>query len=141
SVAYKYDAGLDGVALGPATRVLWRDPNNRSQEYQFGGPVNDGPVTVTSSNRILTAEFAAGAIAAFPPPHNFFWARETSYNLGYNWYRKDSAGAFSFGVRQAEAEVSGGGGEDRNQNFALRSARPGTWQRMPVYFYPSVEAG
>ena len=64
---------------------------------------------------------AAGSIAAFPPPHNFFWAREIAINLGYNWYRKDSDTTFSFGVRQADHED-----ESENQaNFALYSARPG----------------
>ena len=75
--------------------------------------------------------------------HNFFWAREIDYNLGYTWYRKDSDSTFSFGVRQPEAESApadaGRGPEDRRQNFALRSARPNTSQRMPVYLYVSTE--
>ena len=78
-----------------------------------------------------SVEGAGGSIAAFPPPHNFFWARETEFNLGYNWYRKDSDTSFAFGVRQAEGEEDpswqGHGPEDRRQNYALYSARPGTW--------------
>jgi len=138
SVAYKYDAGIRGVALQPGSRAAWRDTTGRWQEYRFGGPPNPGPVTVTSGNRIVAAEVPGGAIAAFPPPHNFFWARETSYNLGYNWYRQDSDSSFSFGVREAEEEATIAGVEDRRQNFALRSARPGTEQRMPVYLYASL---
>lgn len=146
SVAYKYDAGLRGMEISPASkpsaRVAWRDVTNQWQEYRFGGLINDGPVTVKASNRLLAAEVPGGSIATFPPPHNFFWARETSYNLGYNWYRKDSASSFAFGVRQPESEESAAdearGPEDRRQNFALRNARPGTWQRMPVYFYVSA---
>jgi len=145
SVAYKYDAGIKGVPIQPATRMTWRDLTNAWQEYRFGGPPQEAPVIVKTANRLLAAEQAGGAIAAFPPPHNFFWARETSYNLGYNWYRKESDASFSFGVRQAESEESvedeARGFEDRHQNFALRSARPGTWQRMPVYFYVGLEAG
>ena len=143
SVAYKYDAGIRGVAVQPASRVAWRDITNRWQEYRLGGAPNEAPVIVTSSNRIVAAEAAGGAIAAFPSPHNFFWARETTFNLGYNWYRKDSAATFSFGVREAEEEGGGGpaqGGEDRSQNFALRSARPGTEQHMPVFFYASLDS-
>ena len=34
-----------------------------------------------------------------------------------------------------------GAHEDTSQNFALYSARPGTWQQMPVFFYVSPEAG
>ena len=76
-----------------------------------------------------------GSIAAFPPPHSFYWARESEQNLGYSWYRKDSASTFSFGVRQAEQE------EDPEflHNFALYSARPGTWQRMPVFLLVSAD--
>ncbi len=101
-------------------------------------------MTVKTSNRILAVQVPGGSIAAFPPPHTYFWAREVDYNLGYNWYRKDSKSSYSFGIRQAEREESVAqedrGSEDRSQNFALLSARPGTWQRMPVYFYASAEA-
>ena len=79
---------------------------------------------------------AAGTIAAFPPPHTFFWAREVATNLGYNWYRKDSDASFSFGIRQAEKDPEL---PQYAGNFALYSARPGTWQRMAVYFYASAE--
>ena len=48
------------------------------------------PFRCARSNRLVVAESAGGSIAAFPPPHNFFWSREVAYNLGYVWYRKDS---------------------------------------------------
>ena len=136
SVAYKYDAGLTGLALGAGARMVWRDPTNAPRQYFFGGARNDGEVPVTTAHRLVIAERgAAGSIAAFPPPHNFFWARESARNLGYSWYRKDSDTAFSFGIRQAEQEYL-----PRYQaNFALYSARPGTMQHMPVFFYAGVE--
>lgn len=88
-----------------------------------------------TGNRLLIAEGPAGSIATFPPPHNFFWARESAQVLGYNWYRKDSDTSFSFGVRQPENEE-----EPRIKgNFALYSARPGTAQHMAVYFYVSAD--
>ncbi|CAN5900346.1 hypothetical protein BH24BAC1_BH24BAC1_14530 [soil metagenome] len=137
SAAFKYDAGLKGLPLGPAARVVWRDLANRPQEYRLGGPVSEGPATVWSSNRLIAAELPGGALAAFPPPHSFYWARESEQNLGYSWYRKDSDETFSFGMRQAEQE------EDPEflHNFALYSARPGTWQRMPLFLYVSPAAG
>ena len=140
SVAYKYDAGIRGVAIEPASRVVWRDVVNRWQEHRFGGRASPAAVTVTSGNRIVAAGTDRGSLAAFPPPHNFFWARETSFNLGYNWFRQDDAATFSFGVREAEEEVRTLGAEDRSQNFALRSARPGSEQRMPVYLYASLDS-
>jgi hypothetical protein len=138
SVAYKYDAEIGGLAAQEGTRAAWRDITNSAREIRFGDTASGGPITVVSGDRILGVETGGGSIAAFPPPHNFFWARETTFNLGYNWYRKDDATTFAFGVRQAEEEASGQGGEDRRQNFALRSARPGTEQRMPVYFAISL---
>jgi hypothetical protein len=143
AVAYKYDAGIKGLPIRADSRVVWRDTANLWQDYQLSGPVNGKPVTVRAANRVLGIQSQGGSIAVFPPPHNFFWAREIDYNLGYNWYRKDSDLSFSFGVRQPEAEAdpadAGRGPEDRRQNFALRSARPGTMQRMPVYFYVSSQ--
>ena len=144
SVAYKYDAGVKGVEMPPGTKVAWRDLKNSWQEHGFFDVVNPEPVPVKANNRVLAAEVPGGSIAAFPPPHNFFWAREVDYNLGYNWYRYDGWSSYSFGIMQAEREESVAqedrGSEDRSQNFALKSARPGTWQRMPVYFYASAEA-
>ena len=142
SVAYKYEAGLKGLPIGPASRVAWRDVANNWQEYRFGGSGNASPVPLRASNRLVVAEGPGGSVAAFPPPHNFFWSREVSFNQGYVWYRKDSAATYSFGVRQPEAESypeeMGRGEEDTRQNFALRSARPGTWQHMPIYLYVSA---
>jgi len=151
SVAYKYDAGVRGLAIQPASRLAWRDITNAWQEYRLDAAVNQNPATVVSANRVLAAEMSGGAIAAFPPPHNFFWTREISVNLGYSWYRKDGPASYSFGIRQAESEAdpadAGRGAEDRRQNFALYNARPGTWQRMPIYLLvgssaaqPTIEA-
>jgi hypothetical protein len=145
SVAYKYEAGLKGMALKPGTKVVWRDITNVWQDYSFGGAKNDSLVPLRAANRLAVIETGSGSIAAFPPPHRFFWSREVEVNLGYNYYRKDSDTSFAFGVRHAESEdettVMGRGPEDIRQNFALVSARPGTWQHMPVFFYVSADPG
>lgn len=137
SAAFKYDGGLKGLPIGPAARVVWRDLANRWQDYQFGGPVSLGAAIVKGSNRLIAAELPGGAIAAFPAPHSFYWARQQETVLGYGWYRKDSDATFSFGLRQAEKEEE----IEFLHNFALYSARPGTWQRMPVFLYVSPDSG
>ena len=135
SVAYKYDAGLKGLSTADS-RLTWRDLANVRQEYLFGGAKNEREAPLKTANRLLVAERGrAGSIAAFPPPHNFFWARESDQNLGYSWYRKDSDATFAFGIRQAENEER----ENIRGNFALYSARPGTLQHMPVFYYVSAE--
>ena len=135
SVAYKYDGGLKGLPIQAASKVIWRDLAGRWQDQRFGGPVNRDPAVVWSSNRLIAADLPGGSIAAFPPPHSFYGARESNQVLGDNYYRKDSDTSFAFGIRQAEKE------EDPEflHNFALTSARPGTWQQMPVFFYISPE--
>lgn len=136
SVAYKYDAGLDHIAAGGVSAV-WRDPSGAVVTNSFGGGRHTGPVPVQTQTRLLALQAGQGAIAFFPPPHNFFWAREISTNLGYNWYRKDADGFVAAGVRQADAEAgpgqSGRGIQDFRDNFALYSAPPGSWQHMAVY--------
>jgi hypothetical protein len=138
SVAYKYDAGLKGLTVHPATKAVWRDTANMWQSDEFTGAINHSPAVVRAANRLLAIQSPGGSIATFPPPHNFFWIREISTNLGYNWYRKDTDSSSSLGIHQPEDEedpaYAGRGPEDRRQNFALYNARPGTWQRMPVYF-------
>ena len=137
SVAYKYDAGLKGLAIQGGSRAAWRDISNSWQSNLFGGAVNRDSVPLRANNRVVLVEQGkAGSIAAFPPPHTFFWAREVATNLGYNWYREDSETSFSFGVRQAEKEET----PEFDANFALYSARPGTTQHMPVYLYPSADS-
>src|SRR5205814_130689 len=89
SVAYKYDAGLKGLSIADS-KLTWRDLTNVRQDYLFGGATNEREAPLKTANRLLIAERGrAGSIAAFPPPHNFFWARESDQNLGYSWYRKD----------------------------------------------------
>jgi len=134
SVAYKYDVGLTGLELTQASRVHWRDVASQMQAYSLRGPANADLVPLRAANRIVVAEIGRGAIAAFPPPHTFFWAREVEVNVGYNWYRKDSDASFSFGIRQGEQEVV----ERYLANWSLYSAPPGTEQRMAAYFYPTL---
>ena len=137
-VAYKYDAGFKGLPISAASHVDYHDLSGSWQELGLAGNAkNEHEVVLRTENRLVVAEEAGGSIAAFPPPHIFFWPRETDNNLGYSWYRKDSDTTFSIGVRQAEHE-------DQKQylgNFALYNAPPGTWQRMSMFFLVTPEKG
>ncbi|MEO8678734.1 MAG: hypothetical protein ABI665_06795 [Vicinamibacterales bacterium] len=136
-VAYKYDGGLKGLTTDLTPRVTWRDTGGHPQENRLGGIINASVARVRAQNRLIVAEGASGALAAFPPPHTFFFTREKDTNLGYVWYRKDAEGTFGIGVGFPERED-----EPRYvQNFTLYNAPPGTVQRMGVYFYASPEAG
>jgi len=153
SVAYKYIAGLKGLAIGNDTRIVWRDVARGWQQYGLGGSTNADPVAVKARNRLGIVETGGGSIAFLPPSHKFFFARELETNLGFIYYRKDRDDTFAVGVRQAESEEPykpyGVSDEEWKKrvdearhdtfNFALYNAPPGTWQRMPVYFYLSPE--
>jgi hypothetical protein len=135
-VAYKYDAGLGGLSTALTPRVAWRDTGGHPQQYAFGGVTNRTLVPLKAANRVVVAEGKNGSVAVFTPPHTYFFTREVDTNLGYVWYRKDAAGRFAFGIRQAEREDV----QQYADNFALFNAPPGTEQRMGVYFYASGES-
>jgi hypothetical protein len=153
SVAYKYVAGLKGLTIGPDTRVVWRDVARAWQQYRFGGSVNTDPVALRARNRVGFVENGGGSLAFLPPSHKFFFAREIETNLGFVYYRKDSEGSFAVGARQADHEepfrpwgVSdevwkrrADQAHHQANNFALYNAPPGSWQRMPVYYYLSPD--
>jgi hypothetical protein len=155
SVAYKYLAGLKGFSIGDDSRIVWRDPARAWQEYGFGGSVNQDPVALKARNRLAILEAGGGSLAFFPPSHKFFFAREIETNLGYVYYRKTGENSFAIGARQADreepykpfgdsdAEWDKTAHESRHDinNFALYNGPPGTWQRMPVYYYLDAGSG
>jgi len=134
-IAYKYEAGLKGLSTDLTPRVVWRDTGGLPQQYAFGGVVHKTLAPVKAQNRLLVAEGKGASLATFTPPHTFFFTREVDINLGYVWYRKDSATTFGFGIRQADAEEN----PQYVDNFALFNAPPGTMQHMGVYFYASPD--
>jgi hypothetical protein len=134
-IAYKYEAGLKGLSTELTPRVMWRDTGGQPQQYAFGGVVHKTFAPVRAQNRLLVAEGKGASLATFTPPHTFFFTREVDINLGYVWYRKDSATTFAIGIRQADAEEA----PQYADNFALFNAPPGTVQHMGVYFYASPE--
>ena len=89
-VAYKYDGGLKGFSTDLMSRVAWHDTGGQPQRNELGGVVNQTIVPEKAQNRVLVAEGRNGSLAAFTPPHTFFFTREKDTNLGYVWWRKDA---------------------------------------------------
>lgn len=139
SVAYKYEAGLKGMSVEQLPRVAWRDVKGEPQTTHVSDGEKNQQVILRARNRLAIAEGSEGSLAVFPPPHQFFFARELEVNLGYVWYRKDDDATFSLGVRHADKE-EGYNPAWINGVFALYNAPPGTWQRMATYFYLSPHA-
>lgn len=138
AVAFKYDAGIGGLASGDAVRVVWNDTANLPQSTGFPAsrPSNSERSLVRAANRVLAVETGTGSVAAFPPPHTWYWAREVEVNLGNNYFRKDADGTLAIGVGQAEREL-----EQFAANWSLYSAPPGSVQHMRAFFYPTLGTG
>jgi hypothetical protein len=136
SVAYIYEGGLGGFTDYTLPRVSWHDAMGEAQSaHPVNGQAGERAV-LRARNRLAIANGDAGAVACFPPPHQFFFAREIEVNLGYVWYRKDAGNTYAIGVRQGES-AEGYRPEWIEKVFSLYNAPPGTWQRMAVYFHLS----
>ena len=104
SVAYIYRGGLKGFSPETLPDILWHGDDGawHSAKLSAGdaGQVN----VLRARNRLAVARGSVGSIAVFPPPHQFFFARELEVNPGYVWYRRDDGNGYSLGVRQPESE-------------------------------------
>ncbi len=138
SVAYIYRGGLKGFSSDSLPQVIWRDGRGRSQRDDASGGEVGKLNVLRARNRLAVAWGRSGSVAVFPPPHQFFFARELEVNLGYVWHRRDDGKTFSLGVRQGE-NAEGYNPTWVQQVFSLYNAPPGTQQRMPVYFYLSPD--
>ncbi len=125
--AYLYDAGLLAADGSLPSRFAWIDTEGRPQSREVAADAQDTPLMVR--HRVLAAGGAGGSIAAFPPPHQYFFPRDYTDNLRNLWYGRDHRGlskAFGFGIRQSE---TGGG------NWVpWVNAPPRSRQRMGIFY-------
>ena len=80
------------------------------------------PLTV--KYRALAAKTAGGSLAVFPPPHQYFFARDFTSNMGYAWARS-WRGHVGLGIRQLP--------DDNSPYYPWMNAPPGTRQRMSLF--------
>ncbi|MBX6315707.1 MAG: hypothetical protein IRY99_22745, partial [Isosphaeraceae bacterium] len=124
--AFLYDAGL--VAAKPSwRRMAWIDTEGRLWCAELTPEAADQPLAVR--HRVIVAEGDAGALACFPPPHQFFFPRDRTDNLKSVWFGRGHRGwddRIGFGVRQAE---TGGG-----SFVPWFNAPPGTEQHLGVFY-------
>ena len=130
-VAYYYDGGWEMAAdadRAPGgnmqSRVSWYDTAGElRQDVSTGFDPERKPVKVRY--RTLAATTAGGSVAVFPPPHQYFFPRDFTSNLGHLWHRS-WRGRVSLGIRQIR---------DTNWRFyPWMNAPPGETQRMSVFF-------
>ena len=130
-VAYYYDGGWEMAAAADRTpggnmqtRVSWYDTAGALRhDVSTGFDPERKPVQVRY--RTLAATTAAGSVAVFPAPHQYFFPRDFTSNLGHVWHRS-WRGRVSLGIRQIR---------DTNWRFyPWMNAPPGETQRMSVFF-------
>ena len=124
--AILYDTGL-ALASASKTRFAWVDTEGKLNRQEASRDAIDQHLAVR--HRTLIAETAAGSVACFPPPHQFFFPRDLTDNLKTVWYGRAHRGLdarFGFGIRQAER----GGGSF----VPWFNAPPGTDQRLGVFY-------
>jgi hypothetical protein len=124
--AILYDSGLV-LPSASKTRFAWADTEGNLQRLEASPDAADRPLAVR--HRALFVETSAGSVACFPPPHQYFFARDRTENVKTAWFGRDHRGLesrFGFGIRQAER----GGGSF----VPWFNAPPGTDQRLGVFY-------
>jgi len=121
-----YDAGLESPAPSWES-MAWNDTSGTFQSVKCAEQTGGAPVAV--SGRTIVASGSAGSLAAFPPPHQFFYPQDEAYNLQFVWhgwnYRQRAPGC-GFGIRQSDT------GDKRFVPWF--NAPPGTEQRLGVFY-------
>jgi hypothetical protein len=124
--AILYDAGLVSENAG-WQRVAWMDTEGQLQRASVDPSATSTALAVR--HRALMAETANGAVACFPPPHQFHFPRDWTDNLKFTWQGRTHHGQpvpFGLGVRQEP---------DGKRAFEpWFNAPPGTQQRLGVFY-------
>ena len=80
--------------------------------------------------RTMAVKTEGGSLAAFPAPHQYFFPRDFTSNLGYLWHRSWK-GHVSVGIRQIRDSNIW---PDWGSFYPWINAPPGTLQRMAVFY-------
>ncbi len=128
-VAYYYDTGLK-MAADPDRRpggnmdseIAYYDTRNQLHVEAAGGPER---IPVAVRYRVISARTAGGSVAVFPPPHQYFFARDFTTNMGFVW-QSAWRGQLSIGVRQLP--------DDNSPYYPWMNSPPRTAQRLGVFY-------
>jgi len=130
NTAYYYDAGLEFASPGDLrpgknmqTTSAWYDQAGEYRTHEENGfQPERTPVKVR--HRTLAIETEHGGVAAFPSPHQYFFPRDFTSNLGHLWHRA-WRGRVGLGIRQIRTTGW--------RFYPWMNAPPGTEQRMALF--------
>ena len=127
--AYFYDAGLsmtvdaDTRAGGNMeSRVSYYDTAGEFANQAFQCGPERQPETVRY--RTIAAHTGTGSVAIFPAPHQYFFARDFTTNMGYVLH-SSWKGQVALGIRQLP--------DDATAFYPWSNAPPGTEQHMSMF--------
>lgn len=126
--AYFYDAGIRLTA--DADRRAGGNMESHVEYFDINGEfrsiASDGPEwhPLAVKYRTIASRIGRGTIAIFPPPHQYFFARDFTTNMGYVWHTSWK-GAVSLGIRQLP--------DDNSAYYPWMNAPPGTEQKLSMF--------
>ncbi len=130
NTAFYYDAGIDfsgAHAAAPggnmAAEFAWYDTAGKLVR-QIENGLQPERIPEKVRYRTMAAAGPSGSVAVFPAPHQYFFPRDFTSNLGYLW-RRGRRGRIGLGVRQI-----------RDTNWVYypwSNAPPGTKQRLSLF--------
>ncbi len=129
-VAYMFDAGIRMTAEADRragnnmdTKVSYFDTTGEFKTVASTG--SDFQYT-SVRHRAIAAKMANGSVVAFPPPHQYFFARDYTTNMAQAWHSA-WRGTVALGVRQLP--------DDNSPFYPWMNAPPGTEQKMTMFLY------
>ncbi len=130
--AYFYDAGLQMLIPSERTPGLF-SMAAQATYYDTSGELRAEASdyerkAVAARYRTIAASTPAGSVAVFPPPHQYFSARDVTTNLRYVWHAA-WGGKVAIGIRQTA--------DDNSPYNPGINAPPGTQQRMSLFLLVS----
>ena len=134
NVAFLYDAGIEFRApeqvqpgRNMVTPLAYYDSEGALQQESANG-LQPERVSFKVRYRAMATAAGRGSVAAFPPPHQYFFPRDFTSNLSQNWHRS-WRGRVSLGIRQVR---------DTNwQFYPWANAPPGSRQSLSLFLLVS----
>ena len=126
--AYFYDGGLSMTV--DADRRTGGNMESRVSYYDTAGELrtklSSGPERQPEAVRYRTiaVRTGTGSVAVFPAPHQYFFPRDFTTNMGYVWH-SSWKGQVALGIRQLP--------DDATAYYPWSNAPPGTEQRMSMF--------
>ncbi len=134
-IAYYYNSWLTGCSVNQLNRLYWLGTDGKFHWHVLTSDVDLDYVPLQVHRRTLVAAGPEGSLAVFPPPHQYFFARDQTINYSNVWYRlyqisqsSETGDLFSFGIRQTTRA-------EQEKWVPLVNAPPGTQQHLTLFWY------